>query len=359
MCRSQLRQKTTTTIRISQLFGQTLAVLVMGGAVLSAAAGLAAEDDASDSSRNANGPLLRAPTPADADSSAGTEIPQRKNIEPQPAGPGETELGEGTSTPPAALESGIPPAPAPARGNPPEGTPPAPALEIPAGEPVPRESVNSVLQRVQLDFDRGNWNAVIRDTSSVLAGNPGQEQARQMRGRAYAATGRFEEALADVNPVPTVTTRPETNIMSGREVLATLERGTPLEITEVRGDWLLVSRTGIRPRTPGWVHREQLAPREILTAPELAGRIPPEPMPLLEPVPEPSRGGLQLDVEVPGAATIWRGRHPSRSFFELHLDIGGRSPRHHSHHPYRSSRGRDRDDWRRYVPPQFRQFLPR
>ena len=184
MCRSQLRQKTTTTIRISQLFGQTLAVLVMGGAVLSAAAGLAAEDDASDSSRNANGPLLRAPTPADADSSAGTEIPQRKNIEPQPAGPGETELGEGTSTPPAALESGIPPAPAPARVSPPEETPPAPALEIPAGEPVPRESVDSVLQRVQLDFDRGNWNAVIRDTSSVLAGNPGQEQARQMRGRA-------------------------------------------------------------------------------------------------------------------------------------------------------------------------------
>ena len=337
--------------RMLLMCGLTAGSLAVGAGLMPTAVEVAVADELpNNGSTSSTGPRLLGP-------------PEPEPAAGRPAGAGgdsATQLGQPTSTPPAELLQGVPPAPVPAGPAPartedvlPTGNTGQP--EAPGPEPV---NAGALLEQARGDYDRGHWQQVILATSTVLAEDPRNEPARQLRGRAYAAAGRFEEALADVSPVPVVAMESSTQVMSGEQVVATLARGTPIEISAVRGEWLKVHRISGRVVERGWIHRGQLAPRRVLSADDLAGRIPSQALP--QPVPQPgfvpsSPGGLRIDIDLPGRSTVWRGRRSSHSQFGLHLDLGRGYSRHRRGHHY----GRDHYDWMRHVPRGVRRYLPR
>jgi tetratricopeptide (TPR) repeat protein len=235
---------------------------------------------------------------------------------------------------PQLFDQRIPPLPAPAEGLPKQDesnvdrdperehgivadelTPPGLApMPEPAGVLPPQEleGAAALIAIAQRHIDEGRYELAVRTASQSIAMDADNADAyKQIRSQAYVALGRYEEALADHRPLALTVTAPSAHLKTGRTILATVRRGSPLLVDGVRGNWLKVVSAGEQQFEWAWIKRTDVAPF-------LTERIQP-------PVP--------LDVVGPPY-------------------VYGYYPR--PYHDY----GRRYYDWQRHVPPRYWGFLP-
>jgi tetratricopeptide (TPR) repeat protein len=166
----------------------------------------------------------------------------------------------------------------------------------------------------------GRYDLAIQALSLAVAAEPKNADYRTLRAQAYQLSGRYEEALADTNPLVVVAGVRDTKLKSANDVIAVVPKGAVLQVTEVKGNWLRVAATGDQKFEWAWVYKGSL----------VQGRRPPQPLPnriVINPV---------LPAEV-------YGRYYGGGYYEL-----GR----------RSGFGRAYYDWTGHVPRRYWGYLP-
>lgn len=218
---------------------------------------------------------------------------------PAPGGPQLTGNGEAADAQvPDVL---IPPAPAPSPDD--NGTP-----ESPSADPAP---ATDSLAAARSLLAAGRYDQAIESASNILAADPDNTEARQLRADAYAGSGRYAEALADRRPLEVVVASPQAALMSGSDLVARVPAGTRLQIIAVKNAWLQVAADENREYAWAWINRA-----------DLIGNVPTIP-------PQPLEAGGVIRFESPYV------RARSRNY------------------------GRDYYDWWQHVPGPYRGFLPR
>ncbi len=271
-------------------------------------------------------PAATSTPPAKATSPAGVnQPPSVANTQPVPVKPNAAVPVPRVNNPAPVEEPpapGIPAIPAPAAR--PENTAVQP--ERPSAGRRAAEAFVSAQQQ----FDAQNYEEAIRGSSQAIALDEGGAATyRKLRSAAYAALGRYEEALADQNPLELSVTSPRAQLKTGTTVLATVPEGTKLKVDDVKGQWLKVAAADEQAFDWAWVRRN-----DVLT-PNLT-----------EPQPLPQRGPFVTGAE-PEPIGIPEAEEPGYEYY--YTDGPGPGENY----------GRDHYDWWRHVPPPYWRYLPR
>ena len=136
---------------------------------------------------------------------------------------------------------------------------------------------------------------------------------RRLRARAYQLSGRYEQALADANPLEVLVTAPRANLKSANDVVATVPKGAVLNVSEVRGDWLKVESIGDQKFQWAWIAKRDL-----------------------QQPPRRPQARIVIDPR--------RRAYYARPYYD--------DPRYHDY-------GRRSYDWWGHVPPRYWRYLPR
>lgn len=217
----------------------------------------------------------------------------------------------------------LPPLPAPADPDQANSSDAPAENENTAEEPADPASAHAAA--AERFIQEGRYDLAVQAASKAIAADPDNPERRRLRARAYQLSGRYEEALADVNPLEVVVTSPKANLKSGNDVIAIVSKGTVVNVTEVRGDWLKVASVGDQTYKWAWIHKRDL------TSIRPAG-------------PDSAQVRVIVQPRVDG------------DFYRLYYNgrVYNYGP-YYRHHNY----GREYYDWWVHVPPQYWQYLPR
>jgi tetratricopeptide (TPR) repeat protein len=209
-------------------------------------------------------------------------------------------------------------------GQPLKTLPPLPALTAP--EKPPAEVSPQAAQKAgpaqghvaaaERSIQDGRYDLAIAAASRAISADPDNAAShRRLRARAYQLSGRYEEALADTNPLEVLVAAPRANLKSANDVVATVPQGAVLNVSQVRGDWLKVESIGGQKFEWAWVCKGDLQQGP------------------------PRRPPARIVVE-PRRRAYYYGR------------LYGDYPPYHDY-------GRRYYDWQRHVPLRYWRYLPR
>jgi tetratricopeptide (TPR) repeat protein len=225
-----------------------------------------------------------------------------------------------------SAQSDLPPLPAPPKSLPPLPAPSKPG--IPPKSDVPPTKANTTrtaadhAAAAQHFIQEGRYDIAIEASSLAIAADPKNADYLKIRAQAYQLTGRFEQALADTNPLEVVVAASQANLKSADDVVAVVPKGAVLNVSEVKGDWLKVETVGDQEFKWAWVWKRNL----------VRGQSQPRPQPL------PQRVIIQRVVPADFYGRYYGGGYYDRG--------------------WRSGYGRAYYDWSRHVPRRYWGYLP-
>ena len=228
-----------------------------------------------------------------------------------------------SAKPEAPLET-LPPLPAPAKPG-----DPAPAGSSARGKKLSGGEVHAA--NAERFIQEGRIDLAIQAASQAINSDPaGAAAYRRIRARAYQLSGRYEEALADSNPLEVVVAADRANLKSAADVVAEVPKGAVLSVSQINGEWLKVDSVGEQKFKWAWVWKGNLVrsrPRRV-----------------------------QVEVIVPRTRidiNLYRRNYGGRYYGGIYI-----GPRYYGYGARYPGYGRSYYDWWGHVPPRYWRYLP-